>query len=218
MGPYILNSYTLKQVGIRLLPGENLEVAVELQAGLTEELEQSHATLLLTNKRLIRYSGAWHKANVVSVALDDIDSVEVNRTEKNRQWVWVSMVFVAGGALLGLLSLFLFSSPLSPLLMAMSLVLIGVVFYLTYAGGSSGEVIIRVGMKDIKCKMQSKALDDMAKFVQRVYELKLGYSNEDIDMLEYLDSASKENPDEGDPDDPDEDAVPTETPGSTAEV
>ena len=218
MGPYILNSYTLKQVGIRLLPGENLEVAVELQAGLTEELEQSHATLLLTNKRLIRYSGAWHKANVVSVALDDIDSVEVNRTEKNRQWVWVSMVFIAGGALLGLLSLFLFSSPLSPLLMAMSLALIGVVFYLTYAGGSSGEVIIRVGMKDIKCKMQSKALDDMAKFVQRVYELKLGYSSEDIDMLEYLDSASKENPDEGDPDDPDEDAVPTETPGSTAEV
>ena len=218
MGPYILNSYTLKQVGIRLLPGENLEVAVELQAGLTEELEQSHATLLLTNKRLIRYSGAWHKANVVSVALDDIDSVEVNRTEKNRQWVWVSMVFVAGGALLGLLSLLLFSSTLSPLLMALSLALIGVVFYLTYAGGSSGEVIIRVGMKDIKCKMQSKALDDMAKFVQRVYELKLGYSNEDIDMLEYLDSASKENPDEGDPDDPDEDAVPTETPGSTAEV
>ena len=73
-------------------------------------------------------------------------------------------------------------------------------------------------MKDIKCKMQSKALDDMAKFVQRVYELKLGYSSEDIDMLEYLDSASKENPDEGEPDDPDEDAVPTETPGSTAKV
>ena len=114
MGPYILNSYTLKQVGIRLLPGENLEVAVELQGGLTEELEQSHATLLLTNKRLIRYSGAWHKANVVSVALDDIDSVEVNRTEKNRQWVWVSMVFVAGGVLLGLLSFILFSSLLSP--------------------------------------------------------------------------------------------------------
>ena len=218
MGPYILNSYTLKQVGIRLLPGENLEVAVELQGGLTEELEQSHATLLLTNRRLIRYSGAWHKANVVSVALDDIDSVEVNRTEKNRQWVWVSMVFVAGGALLGLLSLLLFSSTLSPLLMALSLALIGVVFYLTYAGGSSGEVIIRAGMKDIKCKMQSKALDDMAKFVQRVYELKLGYSNEAIDMLDYLDSASKENPDEGEHDDLDEGAVPTETPGSTSEV
>ena len=218
MGPYILNSYTLKQVGIRLLPGENLEVAVELQGGLTEELEQSHATLLLTNRRLIRYSGAWHKANVVSVALDDIDSVEVNRTEKNRQWVWVSMVFVAGGALLGLLSLLLFSSTLSPLLMALSLALIGVVFYLTYAGGSSGEVIIRAGMKDIKCKMQSKALDDMAKFVQRVYELKLGYSSEADDMLGYLDSASKENPGEGEHDDPDEVAVPTETPGSTMEV
>lgn len=218
MGPYILNSYTLKQVGIRLLPGENLEVAVELQGGLTEELEQSHATLLLTNRRLIRYSGAWHKANVVSVALDDIDSVEVNRTEKNRQWVWVSMVFVAGGALLGLLSLLMFSAPLSPLLMALSLVLIGVVFYLTYAGGSSGEVIIRAGIKDIKCKMKSKALDDMAKFVQRVYELKLGYSSEDVDMLEYLDSAAKENPDEGEYADSDEVAVPTETPGSTMEV
>ena len=102
--------------------------------------------------------------------------------------------------------------------MALSLAFIGVVFYLTYAGGSSGEVIIRAGMKDIKCKMQSKALDDMAKFVQRVYELKLGYSNEAIDMLEYLDSASKENSDEGEHDDLDEAAVPTETPGSTAEV
>lgn len=191
---------------------------MELRGGLTEELEQSHATLLLTNKRLIRYSGAWHKANVISVALDDIDSIEVNRTEKNRQWVWVSLVFVAGGALLGMLSLFLFSSQLSPLLMALSLALIGVVFYLTYAGGSSGEVIMRAGMKDIKCKMESKALDDMAKFVQRIYELKLGYSSEALAMLDYLDSSSEETPAEGERDDMDEAAVPTETSGSTTEA
>ena len=76
----------------------------------------------------------------------------------------------------------------------------------------------RAGMKDIKCKMQSKALDDMAKFVHRIYELKLGYSSEALAMLDYLDSSSEENTAEGERDDMDEAAVPTETSGSTTEV
>ena len=60
MSRYILNSLTLKQMGLRLLPEEKLEVAVELEGGLTDELENRHATLLLTNKRLIRYSASGH--------------------------------------------------------------------------------------------------------------------------------------------------------------
>ena len=47
MSRYILNSLTLKQMGLRLLPEEKLEVAVELEGGLTDELENGHATLLL---------------------------------------------------------------------------------------------------------------------------------------------------------------------------
>lgn len=180
MGRYILNSLTLKQVGIRLLPEERLEVAVELEGGLTEELEHSRATLLLTNKRLMRYSTSGHKTRVVSLSLDDVDSIEVNRTEKNRQWVGVGFVFILGGLLLGLLALLLVSSPMSPLLMALALSLIGVVFVLTYIGGNSGEVTVRVGGKDIKSKMHPKALDDMAIFVQRTYELKLGYESTDF--------------------------------------
>ena len=76
---------------------------------------------------------------------------------------------------MGLLTLFVMSSALSPLLMAISLTLIGIVFVLTFVGGMMGEVIVRAGLKDIKCKMRPKALDDMAVFVQRYYELKLGY-------------------------------------------
>ena len=174
-GRYILNLFTLKQVGIRLLPDEKLEIAVELEGGLTEELEQSRSTLILTNRRLIRYSTAGHKTNVVSAAIEDADSIEINMRERNRQWVWVSSMFIVGGFLLGLLSLIFLSSPLSPMLMALSLILIGVVFFLTYAGGLTGQVIIRAGMKDIKCRMIPKALDDMGIFVQRFYELKLGY-------------------------------------------
>ena len=171
----IQNSLILNQVGVRLLPDEHLEVAVELERGLTEELEQSHPTLLLTNKRLMRYSAGGHKTQVFSVGLEDVGSIEVNRSEKNAQWIWVGVVFVAGGILLGLLTLFVLSSALSPLLMAISLTLIGIVFVLTFVGGMMGEVIVRAGLKDIKCRMQPKALDDMAVFVQRYYELKLGY-------------------------------------------
>jgi hypothetical protein len=184
MGRYILNSLTLKEVGIRLLPDENLEVAVELEGGLTEELEYSNATLLLTNKRVARYSVSSHKTSVVSAALDDVDSIEVNRTERNRQWIWVGLVFIGGGLLLALLSLILVSSPVSPLLMAFALFMIGVVFMLTYAGGGAGEVVIRAGMKDIKCKMRPKAVTDMTIFVQRVYELKLGYTNGAFNSLD----------------------------------
>ncbi len=181
MADEILNSSTLQRVGIRLLPGEKLEVAVELEGGLTQQLEQQHATLLLTNKRLVRYTAEGHRNNVVSVGLSDVDSIEVNRTDKNRQWVWVGLVFIAGGVLLGLLSVLLMASPLSPLLMAVSLALIGIVFILTYVGGLTGRVTIRAGLQDIKCRMKPKALSDMAVFVERFYEMKLGYSRERVD-------------------------------------
>ena len=110
-----LNTKTLATVGIRLLPREKLEVAVELEDGVAEDLEQARATLLLTDKRLLRYSATGHSNSVVSVGLSDVDSIEVNRTEANLQWVWVGSVFIAGGALLAALSLILMSSPLSPL-------------------------------------------------------------------------------------------------------
>ena len=118
-----------------------------MEGGLTDELEQRQATLLLTNKRLMHYSSGGHSVNVVSVGLGDVDSIEVKRTEKNYQWVWVGLVFIAGGILLGLLSLLLIPAPLSPVLMAISLTLIGIVFVLTYIGGMMGEVIVGAGLK-----------------------------------------------------------------------
>jgi hypothetical protein len=181
MARYFLNSLTLHEVGLRLLPDENVVVAVELEGGLTEELEQSEATLLLTNRRLVRYYAAGHKASVISTVLDDIDSVEVVRSRRNKQWMWVGMVFVGGGILLGIVSLMLAWPTLSPLLMALSLVLIGVVFGIAYRSGMAGEVIVRAGVKDIRCKMGPKALNDMATFLEKYYELKLGYNTEPND-------------------------------------
>lgn len=185
MGRFILNTITLKQVGIRLLPDEKVNVAVELEDGLTEELEQRRATLLLTNKRLIRYSAAGHRTNVISAALEDVQTIEVNQADQNRQWILAGLVFIAGGLLLGILSLVFIPSTFSPLLMALALVLIGIVFILTYVGGVRGEVIIRAGTKEIKSKMAAKALDDMAVLVQRFYEMKLGYTPEDLTTEEF---------------------------------
>ena len=177
MDSSLLKTDTLARVGIKLLPEEELEIAVELEDGVTEQLEQSHATLILTDKRLIRYSTTGHSNNVVSVGLSDVDSIEVNRTEGNPQWVWVGLVFTIGGALLATLSLLLMSSPLSPLLMALSLAFIGIVLMLTYIGGLRGDVKISAGLNDIRCRMKPKALDDMGVFVERFYELKLGGGN-----------------------------------------
>lgn len=171
---YVSNTATLKRVGINLLPGEELDAAVELESGFTEELESSHATLLLTTRRLIRYAASGHNVDTVSVALDDVQSVEVKRRERNRQWVFAGMVFIGGGLLLGLLSLFWLATLVSPLLMAVSLGLIGIVFLLTYVGGVRGEVVVTAGSKRVRCKMKTKALDDMVVFLERFYELRLG--------------------------------------------
>ena len=183
MGRYILNSLTLNEMGIRLLPEETLAVAVELEGGLTDELEQSHSTVMLTNHRLIRYSASKHKTNVVSAILDDIDSIEIIKTFQNRQWAWVGTLFVIGGLSLALVSGIVASQIISPFLMALALALIGVVFYIAYFSGHAGEVIVRAGVKDIKCKMKPKALDDMTLFVQRFYELKItgGIHLDDLD-------------------------------------
>ena len=157
---------------------------MELEDGLTEDLEQRHATLLLTNRRLIRYSAGGHRNNVVSVGVSDVDSIEVRRTERNRQWVWVGLVFIGGGLTLVLLSVLFLSSPLSPLLMALSLTFIGVVFLLTFFGGLTGEVMVKAGLSNIKCRMKPKALEDMVLFVERFYELKLGYAGDALGVGE----------------------------------
>ena len=176
----ILSESTLQQAGISLLPDEKLEVTVRLEDGLTEDLEQRHATLLLTNKRVMRYSLARHRANVVSAALGDITSIEVYTTEKTRQRVWVGLMFIAGGVLLGIISLLMLSSPLSPSLMALSLILIGVVFMLSYISGMTGTVVVRAGLKNIKGKVESKALEDMALLVRRYHELKMGPAGDGV--------------------------------------
>ena len=178
MDNHNLDSLALEQLGVGLLPDERLEIGVGLDDGLTEDMEQRHATLLLTNRRLLRYSAAAHRANAVSIALEDVDSVEVGRTEKNRQRVWVGLVFIAGGVLLGVVSPIFLSSPISPMLMALSLTLIGVVIILSYASGMMGWVIVNAGMKHIKCKLKPSDLGGMAELVQRLYEIKSGYTRE----------------------------------------
>ena len=155
-------------------------MVVDLQDELTEDLEQRHATLLLTNKRLIRCSAAAHRANAVSVALGDVQSIEVNRTEKNRQRLRAGLMLIGGGVLLALVSLFFLSSPISPLLMALSLILIGVAFTLSYTSGMTGVVIVTAGRKSIKCRMRSNALEDAVVLVQRFYEMRLGYDDHEI--------------------------------------
>ena len=184
MGRYILNSLTLSQVGIRLLPDERVAISVELESGLTEDLEQSRSTLLLTNHRLIRYSVSHHKASVISSLLKDVDTIEVTKSERHRQWVGVGVVFMLGGILLETAALIVGVSLFSPSLMAFALFLIGVVFVLSYAGGNAGEVVIRAGSKEIKSRMRKQALDDMGLFVQRAYALKMGYNTSSLDTAD----------------------------------
>jgi hypothetical protein len=174
---YLSDTAALRRVGINLLPGEELDAAVELETGLTDELEPSHATLLLTTRRLIRYSTGGHYVDTLSIVLEDVHSVEVKRRERNRQWVFVGLVFIGGGFLLGMLSLFLLATLISPLFMAVSLSLIGLVFLLTYIGGIRGEVIVTAGSTRLKCRMKPKALDNMVIFLERFYELRLGVPN-----------------------------------------
>ena len=70
------------------------------------------------------------------------------------------------------------SSPISPMLMTLSLTLIGVVFMLSYTGGMMGWLIVNAGMKRIKCKLKPSDIGGMTEFVQRFYEFKLGYNRE----------------------------------------
>ena len=174
---YLSNTAALRRVGINLLPGEELDAAVELDTGVTDELEPSHEELLLTTRRLIRYSTGGHYVDTLSIVLEDVHSVEVKRRERDRRWVFVGLVFIGGGFLLVMLSLFWLAMLISPLLMAVSLSLIGLVFLLTYVGSIRGEVIVTAGSTRLKCRMKPKALDDMVIFLQRFYELRLVVPN-----------------------------------------
>ena len=174
---YLSNTAALRRVGINLLPGEELDAAVELETGLTDELEPSHAQLLLTTRRLIRYSTGGRYVDTLSIVLEDVHSIEIKRRERERQWVFVGLVFIGGGFLLVMLSLFWVAMLISPLLMAVSLSLIGLVFLLTNVGSIRGEVIVTAGSARLKCRMKPKALDDMVIFLDRFYEIRPGVPN-----------------------------------------
>ena len=164
----------LAEVGVGLLPQENVEVFTELEGSLVEVLSRRRPALLLTDRRLIRFTEGEHRVDAISVRVEDIDSIEVRRTSRDRQWVGVGLVFVAGGALLGSLSMLLLTSPISPLLMAVALTLIGIVFLLTYVGGATGQVTAKAGAKEIRCKVSPRTPDASARIARRVTELKLG--------------------------------------------
>ena len=174
---YMSNTAALRRVGINLLPGEELDAAVELETGLTDELEPSHAQLLLTTRRLIRYSTGGRYVDILSIVLEDVHSIEIKRRERERKWVFVGLVFIGGGFLLGMLSLFWVAMLISPLLMAVSLSLIGLVCLLTYVGSIRGEVIVTAGSTRLKCRTKPKALDDMVIFLDRFYEIRPGVPN-----------------------------------------
>ena len=91
--------------------------------------------------------------------------------------MFVGLVFIGGGFLLDMLSLFWLAMLISPLLMAVSLSVIGLVFLLTYVGSIRGEVIVTAGSGRLKCRMKPKALDDMVIFLDRFYKLRLGVPN-----------------------------------------
>ena len=171
-----LKGLNLSEVGIEPLPGEGLEAAAGLEGGVSEKFERRHAILLLTNQRLIRYSAGSHNVSVVAVDVGDVDAIDVHRTTRNLQWVWVGTVFISGGLLLGLLSVYTLASSLSPLLISVALALIGIVFMLTYLGGVAGTVVVSAGLRDIKCKMNPKKLGEMVPLLQRYHELKSGAS------------------------------------------
>lgn len=112
--------------------------------------------------------------DTLSIVLEDVHSIEIKRRERERQWVFVGLVFIGGGFLLVMLSLFWVAMLISPLLMAVSLSLIGLVCLLTYVGSIRGEVIVTAGSARLKCRMKPKALDDLVIFLQQFYELRLG--------------------------------------------
>ena len=87
------------------------------------------------------------------------------------------LIFIGGGLLLALLAIFWLGTMISPLLMAVSLSLIGIVFLLTYAADIRGQVVISAGSERIKCRLKTKGLDDMVVFLERCYELKLNASD-----------------------------------------
>ena len=153
------------------------DLGVDLMAGEVSNfelpLEEKNTSLLLTDRRVIRYTRSGIKTGAVSIMLEDADSIELVRTQRNPTLIWVGLVFLAGGIALAASSP-LFESSLLMVLMSLAVGPIGVVFILAYFGGSTAEVIVRAGQTEMKCRAGAQRLDEMAELVRRFHELKAG--------------------------------------------
>ena len=162
----------MTQAGLWLLPDEYLEAEVPLMGDMSRGLEYQRGRLFLTNRRVLRLLLSSHEAAVACAALEDVDGVELRRRERNPLWLGVGILFILGGMALAVSSLTVLPAVLSPLLMSLSLALIGLVLVLTYVGGNNADVIFTAGSQRIRCRVDSKGLEQVGQIVSRLFEAK----------------------------------------------
>ena len=88
---------TLSSSGVRLQRGESVQSRLALQAGSKWRRSHKEGCLALTNQRLIHIPGGVTDAEVQSMPLRDVGTVEVTKQRRHNELLLLAGYFLIGG-------------------------------------------------------------------------------------------------------------------------
>jgi hypothetical protein len=152
-----------------LMAEEEVKLSFGERHGLEAEAGIDHNTMVLTDHRLIRLSGAGTNWDVAFISLDDAQVAEVRLTSRGKKPLFRVALLLAG-AVAALLTI---DFPPVALPLATVLGLAGGYHLFGYLSVSKrGSIHFRTGQEEVEIPFQGDIADQAYAFVNRFFELK----------------------------------------------
>ncbi len=152
-----------------LMAEEEVQLSFGERHGLEAEAGIDHNTMVLTDRRLIRLSGAGTSWDVAFISLEDAQVFEVRLTSRGKQPL-LRVALLLAGAVAALLTI---DFPPVALPLAAVLGLAGGYHLFDYLGVSQrGSLHFRTGQEEVEIPFQGDIADQAYAFVNRFFQLK----------------------------------------------
>ena len=152
-----------------LMAAEEVKLSFGERHGLEAEAGIDHNTMVLTDRRLIRLSGAGTNWDVSFISLEDAQVAEVRLTSRGKRPLF-RVALLLGGAVAALISI---DFPPVALPLAAVLGLSGGSHLFRYLSVSRmGSIHFRTGQEEVEIPFQGDIADQAYAFVNRFFQLK----------------------------------------------
>ena len=156
-------------IDLPLMVGEEVDASFGERRGLDAEAVGDHNAIVLTNRRLLRFSRSGARQDASFASLRDVHLAEVRRTSRGMRSIWRATLLLAGaGAALVTISYLPIAAPLAAAL------LLGAGYHLFHhvTVSQEGIILFHAGQEQMGIAYRGNLSDQAYAFVNRLFLMK----------------------------------------------